>query len=311
LSAAASKGAFVGLSSLAFLIDDAGKSIRRNGLMSIAALTTVTIAMAVFGGAVFALYRLHQFADAQPRQFEIAVFLRPDLPREKAMAAQSRIDALPNVARVGLFTREQAMTQLQEDDRSAGSSIAEALAGDNPLPDRLDVRVSDPAMTGRVSAALRDRRAFPEVDRVRDERDTLNKLIATSTLVRNVGCAVAALLFIATTFVIQNTIRLTVVARRREIRIMQLVGATPSFIRFPMVLEGLFYGAAGALVASAIVLFVAYQTSRYVGKFDTPLSQAMPPALGAHVVVASLVACGILIGWTSSMVSIRRFLKRI
>src|SRR5439155_26138349 len=87
----------VSLSGFSFLIEEAGKNIRRNGLMSLAALTTVTISMAVLGGSLFALYRLHQWVEAQPRQFETAVFLHRQVTREKALDVQKRIESIPGV----------------------------------------------------------------------------------------------------------------------------------------------------------------------------------------------------------------------
>ena len=232
-------------SGLAFLVDDAAKSIRRNGLMSVAALTTVTIAMSVFGGSLFAIYRLKQFADSQPRKFEILAFVRPKATPQQVEDVRARIAAIPGVADVKLYPMDQTLRDLQVEDRRQHTEIMASLDGDNPLPDRLDVRVSDPDITVGVSAQLRSPR-FPELEQVSDENDALAKLIALANVIRNVGGAVAILLFAATAFVIQNTIRLTIYARRREMRVMQLVGATPAFIRLPLLLEGIFYGVAGA-----------------------------------------------------------------
>ncbi|MCC6731464.1 MAG: ABC transporter permease [Chthonomonadales bacterium] len=299
----------MGLSSLGFLVDDAGKSIRRNGLMSLAALTTVAISLAVFGGALFTLHRIHQLVAAQPRQLEIAVFMRVRASRERAREAQRAIQALPGVARASLVTKEEALRQMEVEDRSGGESIAAALEG-NPLPDRIDVALSDPARTPQVAAALKDRKRFAWIEAVRDDRATLDKLIATSRLVRNVGIAIAALLFAATAFVIQNTIRMTVVARRREIRIMQLVGATPGFIRLPLVLEGVFYGVAGACIAGGLVLFIIRQVSAYMDGFRSPLAQALPRAAGPLTVLGLLVATGAALGLLGSVLSIRRFLRK-
>jgi cell division transport system permease protein len=299
------------LSSIAFLCEEAFRNIRRNGLMSLAALTTVAISMAVLGGSLFALYRLHQFAEAQPRQFEIVVFLYNKVAREDAAQLQKRLSALPGVASVHLVPREEALVEMEEEDKRQGRRIVEALAGENPLPDRLDVRLSDPKQTAAFTALLRNPDRFPQVETVRDDRETLDRLIATSRLIRNVGGIIALLLFIATAFVIQNTIRLTVFARRREIRIMQLVGATSGFIRFPLVLEGIFYGVAGSVIASGTVILVLHQISAYVGRFQTPLAQGLPQAVKPLLIVAFLAALGAIVGWLGSALSIRRFLKRI
>lgn len=338
------------IGSIGFLVGEAGRNMKRNGLMSLAALSTVTIALAVLGGALFALYRLHQFAESQPKQFEVEVFLRTaqaDAPaaepssdtgrshrrrrhrrsdedaskaatatsggigsRETTLAVQQRIQQLPGVASVTLHTKEQALAEFQADDKKNATNIADALVG-NPFPDRLDVRMKDPLQNGTLAARLRDTTKFPEVDRVLDDRETLQEVLGLSKLVRTVGGVAALLLFLATALVIQNTIRLTVLARRKEIRIMQLVGATPAFIRLPMVLEGVFYGLAGAIIASGVVLFVVHAVSQYVGRLVSPIGQALPAAAGPGIVVGALAGLGAVVGWAGSAVSVRRFLRRV
>lgn len=299
------------LSSLSFLVDEAFKSIRRNGLMSLAALTTVTIAMAVLGGALFTLHRLDQLIESQPRQFEVVAFLNTDVEREDSEDLKTRVGRIPGVAHVRLFTKEEAWAEMQDSDRKRGENITAALEGANPLPDALHIRLSDPKQTAAFRALLCDRAQYPEIDKVADALDTLEKLFAMHRVVRNVGGAAAALLFLATAFVIQNTIRLTVLARRREIRIMQLVGATPGFIRFPMVLEGIFYGAAGAGIASVAVLFVVSQVSAYAATLHSPLVQDMAAPVASAAFVSLLIGLGAVIGMAGSMLSLRRFLKRI
>ncbi len=297
-------------SAFAFLVDDAAKSIRRNGLMSIAALTTVTVAMAVLGGSLFTIYRLKQFADSQPRRFEILAFVEPKADAATVESVRDRATRIPGVASVRVYTKDQALRDLQAEDRRQHTEIVASLEGINPLPDRIDVRVSDPAVTERVAGELRSPR-FPEIEQVRDENDALSKLIALSNVIRNVGGAVAVLLFIATAFVIQNTIRLTIYARRREIRVMQLVGATPAFIRLPFLLEGTFYGSAGATAAACLVLFVVAQVSSYAGQFQTPLTQGVPPAVPSGVIVIMMVAGGAAVGIVTSAISLRRFLRKV
>jgi cell division transport system permease protein len=297
------------LSSLAFLIEEAWKSIRRNGLMSITALSTVAISLSVFGGASYSLYRLHQFVNAQPERFHIAVFFRSEVPRPDVLDARSRIAQLPGVAGTKLVTREEALAQMRREDEKRGTRIVAALEGANPLPDRVDVRLVAASRTRSVAAILRDTRRFPEIETVRDERDTVDRLLATSTLVRQIGLALAILMLIATSMVVQNTLRLTVLARHQAIAIMRLVGATPAFIRFPLILEGLFHGVVGSIIAGGIVLFVAAQSSRFIGRFQTPLAETVPPAPSPALVMGIMLLVGAGLGLVTSALAIRRFLK--
>ncbi len=299
------------LSSFGFLIEEASRNVRRNGLMSAASITTVAVAMAVLGSAVFLLHRVQQFMDAQPRQFEIAAFVTMETSRSKAAQLKAKVQRIPGVYRVSLVPREAALRQMMDEDHKAGTRITDALVGANPLPDRLDVQLSDPKATRRVAAILRDKDKFPAIEHVRDDRETLDKLLATTRLIRNVGMAVALLLFLATAFVIQNTIRLTIFARRREIRVMQLVGASSGFIRMPLVIEGVFCGLAGSIIACGLVLLVIRQVSQFAGRLQTPFAFTMPAAMSPSVIVGLLLAAGAAMGWVSSTLSIRRYLRRV
>jgi cell division transport system permease protein len=298
-------------SSIGFLFEEAAKSVRRNGVMSFAALAVVTMAMAVFGGALFTVYRLHQIADAQPRQFEVEVFLKPDVGRETALEVKSRVEKYPGVVRVTLYPRESALAEILDSDSKKGTDIGAALNGENPLPDRLDVRLNDPSMTRQFSTVLRDEAQYPEVESVREAQDDLDKVMAAARLVRNVGGGIAVALLLATAFVIQNTIRLTVHARRKEIRVMQLVGATPGFIRTPMVLEGIFYGVAGAAIAAGIVYLIVRQISVYGSKLMSPLMvQGLPASASPWLGLAVLTGAGAALGLVGTWLSLRRFLRR-
>jgi cell division transport system permease protein len=296
------------LSTFGFLIEEAGKNIRRNGLMSVAAITTVTISMAILGGVLYSMFRLHQIASSFPRQFEILVFMKTNATRDQTLALKRKIEKMNGVEHVKLFTREQAWAEMQQKDKENSTSIASELQA-NPLPDRLDIRMKDPEFIHPMAVLLENTKNCPEIDTVKEDRETLNRVIATSRLITNIGAAAGLILLIATAFVIQNTIRLTVYARRREIRIMQLVGATANFIRFPLVLEGILYGILGSLVASALILFSAQQVSRYATSFETPIAQYLPPAINPWIVLFYMLSAGILIGCAGVFLSIRRFLK--
>ena len=297
-------------SSLEFLVGEAARNIRRNGMMSLAALATVAISMAVLGGSLLTIFRLHQFAEAQPKQFEMDVFLKVDVGRDRTEDVRNRIQQMPGVQRAALFSREQAHAEFLDKDRREGTEIGSEVPVEE-FPDRLDVSLIDPRKTKAVAAAIRDKARFPEVAQVNAAEEEIDTLVSAQQTVRSVGGVVALLLILATALVIQNTIRLTVLARRREIRTMQLVGATPAFIRFPLVLEGIFYGAVGALVAGAVVIYSASKVSEFVsGKVLSPLTQNLPPAPGAELVLLVLICIGAVIGWLGSVLSIRRFLKR-
>ena len=126
-----------------------------------------------------------------------------------------------------------------------------------------------------------------------------------------IGGGAAIGLFIATLFIVHNTIRLTVFARRRELRIMQLVGATPNFNRLPLLLEGLFHGVVGGAIASGILLISGREVSRFVGQLHSPLLGDIPAYFAPYQVAIIVILLGGVISLFGSSLAIRRFLKQI
>ncbi len=295
------------LTSLGFLCRESLLNIRRNGLMSLAALGTVTVALTVLGASLWSAYRLNEYARQQPQMFnQIDVFLPVEAKREQADDLRTKLQADPAVAVAKLVPKEAAWAELQSDT----PSLTDALP-DNPLPDKLEVRAKDPAQIGTLALRLRDPKEFPEIVKVFDAGAEVREMLAVARLIKLIGGGVALGLFIATLFIVQNTIRLTVFARRREIRIMQMVGATPNFIRLPLLLEGLFHGVVGAAISGGIILFFGREVSRAVVSIHSPLTGNVPSAIGPLDVLGGIVAIGAFVGLLGSHLSMRRFLKQI
>ena len=295
------------LISLGFLCRECLLNIRRNGLMSLAALGTVTVALTVLGSSLWSAYRLNEYARQQPQMFnQMDVFLPASADREQANDLKTKLEADPSVAVAKLVTKERAWAELQSDTPSLTEAMPE-----NPLPDKLEVRAKNPAQVTALAVRLRDPNQFPEIERVFDAGADVRKMLAIARLIKVIGGGVALGLFIATLFIVQNTIRLTVFARRREIRIMQMVGATPNFIRLPLLLEGLFHGVVGGLLAGGIILFFGREVSQAVASIHSPLIGDVPSQAGPLDVIGGIIAIGAFVGLLGSHLSMRRFLKQI
>lgn len=293
--------------SLLFLIHEAFLNIRRNGLMSLAALGTVTMALTVLGASLWTAYRINEIAQEEPKTFnEVDLFLAREATRPQTLDVMERVKRLPNVGKVRLVTKEAAWDEMQRSD----SKLAQAMDV-NPLPDKLEVEALEPAGIERLARRLEDRHSFPEIENVHAASDEVTTLLGFARLVKLVGVTVAVGLFVGTLFIVHNTIRLTVFARRREIKVMQLVGATPGFIRFPLLLEGVFHGVVGALIAGALILSCAYQVGRFVRELRTPLLGDVPSRLGPIELISGLLAIGVLVGLVGSHFAMRRFLKQV
>jgi cell division transport system permease protein len=296
----------VKLHSLFFLFGEAVRNIRRNGLMTLAALSTVTVSLTVLGGSLWTVFRLNEIAQSQPAKFNrIDLFLPPSAPRTDAEELKAKLEKLPNVKEVTLVTKEEAWRQIEKRE----PVLTEALET-NPLPDKLELEIDDPTQVTTLATKLRDKRAYAQVDQVVDAGEEVRTLVNFARIVKLIGGSLALGLFIATLFIIHNTIRLTVFARRREIRIMQMVGATPHFIRLPLLLEGLFHGTVGGLLSAFLMLFFGQKVSQFAMSTRSPLVGNVPSALAPPQLILLMLLLGGVLGGVASYFAIRRFVRQ-
>ncbi len=294
-------------SSILFLLQEGYLNIRRNGLMSIAALGTVAVTLTILGASLWSVFRINEIAQQQPQTFnEIDVFMRPELLRDDALDLKERLTAVPHVGVVTFVSKEQAWKDLTSEEKT----LTEAMPED-PLPDSYRIETTEARYVSEIAKALRDKAKYPEIEHVTDAGAEVRMMLAFARLIKVIGYGVAAALFIATMFIVYNTIRLTVFARRREIRIMQLVGATSWFIRIPLLIEGLFHGVAGATVATFIVLLGARQVAGFVDQIHSPLIPDVPSQASPFTISLLLIFIGAFVGLAGSHMSIRKYLKQI
>ncbi len=292
--------------SLMFLIHEGWLNMRRHGLMTLAALGTVTLSLTVFGACLWTGIRVNEIVQDQPQKLnEIDLFLHGSVSRKDAIKLQSDIQEIHQVASVHLVTKEAAWAQLQNQD----PTLTRAVSG-NPLMDKLQVNAKDGAEVHSLSSFFKDKKRFPQILQVNDSNTEISALLAFERLIRTLGTAAAIALFAATLFIVQNTIRLTVFTRRREIGIMKIVGATSGFIRLPLLVEGIFHGVVGGLLAGIVLAAAAEQVSRFIGSLHSPLIENVPSQLNALSITFILILTGMVVGIVGSELAMRRFLRQ-
>ncbi len=291
------------MSSIGFLFHEAWLNIRRNGWMSVAALSTITVSLAVLGGVLWAGLRVHEIVAQQPQQFNmIDVFMKPTASRQISLSTKTKIESIKSVKSVFLITKEQAWADLTHRD----PTLTKALP-DNPLMDRLQVVARNGADVKNLAHLLKNSQLFPNVMQVNDSGKEVRILLSFATLVRNIGIFLALSLAVATLFIVTNTIRLTAYARRREISIMSLVGATSWFIRLPLLVEGLFHGVVGGFIGSLFVLAAASEVAHFVAQLNSPLLMYGTSSIISWYVIPGLVGIGAIMGISGSLLAIRRY----
>lgn len=286
-------------SSVEFLIQEAFTGIRRNGLMAFASISTIALSLGVLGAFVLVAMGANNFTASQIGKFEVAVYMGIDVDRKTTDALADSVGKMPDVASVKVLSRDEewaAFKRTNPNIRSAGLQ-------DNPIPFSLNVRVSKPEATATIANKIR---TMQGVHKVKDGRDVLSRVMSIARVVRGISIAGVFVLLITAVFIISNAIKLTLYARRREIRIMKLVGATNWFIRVPLIIEGIVFGATGAFVAWLLLRMGDIYVARSVSEmpFMAQFSSDVTPA----ALAATLIVLGIIIGAAGSFVSIRRFL---
>lgn len=285
-------------------MSEACKSFWRNSFMSIASIVTVALSFFILGIFAVMVANLDNFADNLENQVQISVYLKDGLTTEQVMSVGKRLKALPEVRQIKFTNKDQAMTELKERMKDQ-PGILEALEGKNPLPTSYEITFTQ---AGAVKKAAQIVATYPEVESSHYGQEIIEQLLNITRVIRWGGMALIVLLTVATLFIISNTIRLTVFARRKEIGIMKYVGATNWFIRWPFLLEGLLLGFIGGVIAdAALVQFYRFVTS------EIHHSLAFLPLVGMnpfmYQVGIGLLLLSMIIGAVGSTISLKRYMK--
>lgn len=294
----------MGLRSWQYAVRESVVSIRRNGLMSLAAVSTIALALLILSIFLTLAANLQHMAGYLESQVEIRAFLKGDTTVKVRDEARQAIAALPGVTSVTFVSRDEALKRLRQ-QFGEQQSVLDAIEEMNPLPDGFEIKVDKPENVDGVAAAVGK---IPGIEKVKYQQGLVQRLFRLTQAIRTLGILLATALALATLFIISNTIRLTVFARRREVAIMKLVGATDAFIRRPFFLEGLVLGLGGALVA-ALAIWLGYSWLAKTISISLPFVPLVPRQPFLANLSLTLLALGAIIGAGGTILSLRRYLK--
>lgn len=270
--------------------------------MSMASISTVALSLSVVGGVVLLALGLNNAVQTQLSKFEIAVWLDNSTTAQDRIDLDANIRALPYVQSVELQTAQATWDKIKSDWRDRVN-----LNGVQPtsLTDHFRIKLKDPRYTAATTKAIRK---MPKVEEVIEGQQIVDQVVRFADFIKLVGWVAAGLLFLTAAFIVSNTIRLTLYARRREIKIMQLVGATNWFIRMPFVFEGMVLGVIGGGIACLIIFGGSHYLQEVVTKI-MPLLAQFSSGMDPTRFYGALAAAGCFVGAAGSLMSIRRFLK--
>lgn len=283
---------------------EAATSLIRNSWLSIASVGTIIISLLILGSSLLLVLNVRQVASDVESSLEITVFLEEGLEQERLDEMEEEIKFVPGVAQVKFVTKEQALEDLKESfgDRA---ELLSGLEEDNPLPNSYVVKTREAV---QVPVAARQLEELEGVEQVRYGQGVVENLLALTHWVRVWGSLALLVLGVAAVLLIATTIRMSVFARRREIGIMKMLGATNTFVRMPFMLEGMIIGLTGGLIAALLINF-GYLSLLNKVMFSLPFIQLVDDPEIIYRILGGLLGAGFIIGALGSAISLRRFLK--
>ena len=289
---------------LGFFIAEAFKNLRLNLLMSVTAVTTTAVCVLILGIGLLVDAHVEGIVRNVGQDVAVTAFFPEDVDQERIDEVVSSVENYPEVNQSSYVSKEEALERFRETFADQ-PDIAGSISSD-VLPASMEIELKDSSDSTAVADRLREE-GFQD-DEIRYPQQTVDRLNQiTGYLLWGLRGA-TALFFVASVLLIFNTIRLSIFARRKEIEVMKLVGASDSFVRTPFVLEGLAQGIIGAIPAALLVVWL---DSLFVGwaHDNLPFLPVASGAVNALIVLLFLLFVGALVGIAGSFFSVRRFLK--
>jgi cell division transport system permease protein len=300
---------------LLFFIAESFRALRRSAAPSLAAIVTVVLTTLLIGVFVPVIKASSTTTENVRNQLALRVFLVPDATKKQAKAVQRKIDRIPHVERTQYISKQRGLKTLREEigNQPISQGITQ-LRGKNPLPLSIIIHPDDADNLRSIQAAItppgpngKPKPISPAIDSVSNGQGAANTIRTVTNAVKIILSVIAILLVVASLMLVANTIRLSIYARRREVEVMRLVGATNWFIRWPFVIEGLIVGLSGAAIAVGML---------WVGKVTIidPLAQNFQlidnfSTVAFKTLVITLLAGAVAVSALGSGIVLRRFLR--
>lgn len=293
-----------------YFVGRALTNIRQNVFVNVVTIGTITLALLIVSLFLLLFVNLENAAENWTEKVQVTVYYDKDLTPQEQADQKNRIQNLPATSKVIWVSKDEALRRFK--GRLKGQETL--LDGIRPevLPASLEISLKKNSRgTDEIEAYVRALRKVPGVGEIQYGEEWVRRFNTFLTFMRIVGGLVGSFLVLAVIFIVSNTIKLTVYARRDELEIMSLVGATRLFIKMPFLLEGLLQGMVGGALALLLLLSVHLLFLHNAGNFLTfnPATAGLsflPPEY-----IVGLLAAGTLLGFLGSLTALRRFINEI
>ena len=288
-------------------IRDAFKSVIRNFSLSLASISCITITLIIVAIAVIASFNVQNFTKEIEKDMTIVVFLENDATEADVEEVKHKIDNISNVEKYTFQSKVEIKKQMQSESEVFNKVLEEWDENESPLKDTFQVKVKD---IEKISATAEKIQAFNKVSVVRYGEGMVDKMVTAFSSIEKVTYGIVIALIIVTVFLIVNTIKLTISARKREISIMRLVGASNFTIKTPFIVEGMILGVFGSIVP---IIISTYGYLAFYNHFDghlfSELIQLIKPEPFIYTTSLIVLVIGIIVGMIGSASAVKKYLK--
>ena len=292
---------------IGYIASQSWQGFWRNPVMSIASTLTIAGMLLLSSFFVIAQRGLDVSLSYLESKVELYLELEDTARPSDILALKQRLETDPAVARVDYVSKDEALVRLKEiAEKTKQIDISDVNA--NPLPASLEIKMRDAQQTKRLADVVRDEVGKGVVTDVVDNPSVVEKVLTITRVLSFGGLAVLGLMLFVTLFVIVNTIRIAVHARRDEIEIMQLVGATDTFVRWPFIIEGILVGVFGGSLALAVLGAAAPPVVGAMSGFLTIVPIDFGAAFAAGL-AAAVLGFALLVGAAGALISVRTYLR--
>lgn len=269
------------------------KNLGRNGWMTFASISAVAVMLLVVGMFILLILNMNHMATQVEDDVEIRTYIELTANEEQQEELETTIEQISEVQQVTFLGKDDGLNNLI-DSLGDGGEAFESVRGENPLNDVFVVEATNPQLIEQVAAEIE---SLSYVETVEYGQDFVERLLQVTDVGRYIGLGLVISMMLTAMFLIANTIKLTILARRKEIRIMKLVGATNGFIRWPFLVEGLLLGLIGSLLPILLVIYgYGYVYDNYATQIEGRFFSLLPVFPYMLQIALLLLAIGLFIG---------------
>jgi len=288
-------------------IRDAFKSIVRNVSLSFASITCITITLLIVAVGLVASRNVDNITSEIEKDLTIVAFVKKEATSKDVDMIKDQLDSMSNIEKYDYQTKREVKEQMQKESEVFDAVLDEWSDEESPLKDTFQIKVKD---VNKLKDTAETIKGLDKIDTVKYGETLVDKLIKAFNTIKKGTYILVIALVIVTVFLIVNTIKLTISARKKEIGIMRVVGASNFSIKLPFVIEGMFLGLLGSIIPMIFMIYgYIYFYRRTDGYLYSEIIKLIHPDPFVYQCSLILLVIGILVGMLGSLSAVRRYLK--